>query len=84
MTKSSQEVFYEKAVAVLVITVGWVDSSLLHKIMAGLYKDGGDINNYWIYAMLLTTLIPTLVHFALAASALTLWLPQSLRHRIAQ
>ena len=33
--------------------------------------------------MLLTTLIPTLLHFALAASALTLWLPQTLRHRIA-
>jgi uncharacterized membrane protein len=41
------------------------------------------INHYWVYALLFTTLIPTLVHFVLASTALVMWLPHTLRHKIA-
>lgn len=36
-------------------------------------------DHWWIYFMLLSTLIPTLVHFALAGGAATLWLPYKWR-----
>lgn len=35
--------------------------------------------NWWIYFMLLSTVLPTLVHFALAGAAATLWLPRNAR-----
>lgn len=79
--------------AVLVIAMGLVDGSMLHTVLAEIKQgmmapvNSGQVEtvkNYpWIYAMLLTTLIPTLLHFVLAASALTLWLPQKWRHHIA-
>ena len=69
--------------AVLVIAIGLVDSTLLHTTLNEINQEATAKNYYWIYAMLLTTLIPTLLHFALAASALMLWLPQTWRHRIA-
>ena len=69
--------------AVLVLTLGVLDKDLLLKILDDLRNNGSDINNYWVYAMLLSTLIPTVVHFIIAASALTLWLPQHWRHWVA-
>lgn len=38
-----------------------------------------DSNHWWIYFMLLFTLTPTLVHFALAGGAIALWLPRKTR-----
>ena len=69
--------------AILVVTLGIVDKDLLLKILDGLRNNGSDINHYWVYAMLLSTLVPTLIHFIIAASALTLWLPQHWRHWVA-
>jgi hypothetical protein len=37
------------------------------------------VDHWWIYFMLLSTLVPTLVHFALAGGAATLWLPRKAR-----
>lgn len=55
----------------------------LGKIFADLKADPWSVNHWWVYFMLLSTLVPTLVHFALAGGAATLWLPQKLRERIA-
>ena len=69
--------------AVLVLTLNLLDKDLLQKILTDLKTNGDNLNNYWVYAMLLSTLIPTLVHFIIAATALTLWLPQHWRHWVA-
>jgi hypothetical protein len=63
--------------------MGLVDRILLQTILAEINQETTAKNYYWVYAMLCTTLIPTLLHFSLASSALTLWLPQTWRHRIA-
>jgi hypothetical protein len=37
------------------------------------------VDHWWIYFMLLSTLVPTLIHFALAGGAATLWIPRPVR-----
>jgi hypothetical protein len=37
------------------------------------------VDHWWIYFMLLSTLVPTLIHFALAGGAATLWIPRLVR-----
>ncbi len=37
---------------------------------------------YWIYAMFLSTLIPTFLHFAIAGGATALWFPKQWRQRL--
>lgn len=55
----------------------------LEAIFAGLRDDPWSVNHWWVYFMLLSTLVPTLIHFALAGGAATLWLPQRLREQVA-
>jgi len=69
--------------ALLVIAIGLVDSKMLQTGLNEIHQTNTAKNYYWVYAMLFTTLIPTLLHFALAASALVLWLPQTWRHKLA-
>ncbi len=52
-------------------------------ILSNLRNDMSDPNHWWIYFMLLSTLVPTLFHFALAGGAVTLWLPRKWRIRLA-
>lgn len=59
------------------------NQTLLGDALEALSKPETAKDYYWVHAMLLTTLIPTLVHFAIAGASLTLWLPQQWRHRIA-
>ncbi len=51
-------------------------------VLAGIRSDAGNINYYWIYFALFSTLVPTLVHMALAGGAATLWAPKKLRRWI--
>lgn len=56
----------------------------IQEVLAGMSgSKAGDINNWWIYFMLLSTLVPTLIHFALAGGAVTLWAPRKLRLKLA-
>ncbi len=55
----------------------------LNVMLAQVRANPLDVNEWWVYFMMLSTLVPTLVHFALAGGAATLWLPQKLRERIA-
>ena len=55
----------------------------LEAIFTGLRDDPWSVNHWWVYFMLLSTLVPTLIHFALAGGAATLWLPQRLREQVA-
>lgn len=48
-------------------------------ILKQVRNDPANINQWWIYFMLLSTLVPTLVHFALAGGVATLWLPRKAR-----
>lgn len=82
-------VFLFLIAAVLVVATAWgnvvagktlVD---LGVIFAGLRADPWSVNHWWVYFMMLSTLVPTLVHFALAGGAATLWLPQRWREQIA-
>lgn len=56
---------------VLVVDIG--------SILKGMENNVADINHWWIYFMLLFTLLPTLIHFALAGGAIALWLPRKAR-----
>jgi len=40
--------------------------------------------NFWVIFMLLSTLLPTLIHFALAGGAISLWLPRKWRQWLVQ
>lgn len=51
----------------------------INGILAGMRDDTRDSNYWWIYFMLLFTLLPTLIHFALAGGAIALWLPRKAR-----
>jgi len=55
----------------------------LGAIFTELRDNPWSVNHRWVYFMLLSTLVPTLIHFALAGGAATLWLPQRLREQIA-
>lgn len=55
----------------------------LDVIFTGFRANPWGINHWWVYFMMLSTLVPTLVHFALVGGAATLWFPQKLRERIA-
>lgn len=72
--------------AILVLTIGLVDKlsgqSFLNTALEEVSNPETAKNYYWLYAMLLTTLIPTLIHFFLAGFSLILWLPHNLRHII--
>ena len=52
-------------------------------IFSNLKADSADPDHWWIYFMLLSTLVPTLFHFALAGGAATLWLPRKWRTQLA-
>ena len=52
-------------------------------ILSNLKTDSASPDHWWIYFMLLSTLIPTLFHFALAGGAATLWLPRKWRTQLA-
>ena len=52
-------------------------------IISKVQTDRSDPDHWWIYFMLLSTLIPTLFHFALAGGAATLWLPRKWRTQLA-
>jgi hypothetical protein len=72
--------------AILVLAMGYADwltgDSYLPTILSEISRSDTAKNYYWIYPMLLTTLVPTLVHFILAGAALTLWLPHDWRYSI--
>jgi len=79
--------FLITAVLVGVTAFGnWVSGETLVDIQSILNKVKAaptGVSNWWIYFMLLSTLLPTLVHFALAGGAATLWLPRKWRLSIA-
>ena len=52
-------------------------------ILSNLKSDMSHPDHWWIYFMLLSTLVPTLFHFALAGGAATLWLPRKWRTQLA-
>ncbi|MEZ5535861.1 MAG: hypothetical protein R3F02_09560 [Thiolinea sp.] len=52
-------------------------------ILSNLQADMSHPDHWWIYFMLLSTLVPTLFHFALAGGAATLWLPRKWRIQLA-
>ena len=52
-------------------------------ILQGIKETPASVDHWWIYFMLLSTLVPTLIHFALAGGAATLWLPRKWRLSIA-
>ena len=52
-------------------------------ILSNLKTNASHPDHWWIYFMLLSTLIPTLFHFALAGGAATLWLPRKWRTQLA-
>lgn len=52
-------------------------------ILSNLKTNASHTDHWWIYFMLLSTLIPTLFHFALAGGAATLWLPRKWRTQLA-
>lgn len=51
----------------------------IRTILQQIRSEPSKLDHWWIYFMLLSTLVPTLVHFALAGGALSLWLPKHLR-----
>ena len=79
--------FLITAVLVLATALGNVVSGETLVDVAAICHALGDekglVNYWWVYFMLLSTLVPTLLHFALAGGAARLWLPQRLRERIA-
>ena len=52
-------------------------------IISKVQTDRSAPDHWWIYFMLLSTLVPTLFHFALAGGAATLWLPRKWRTQLA-
>ena len=52
-------------------------------ILSNLESNSAHPDHWWIYFMLLSTLVPTLFHFALAGGAATLWLPRKWRTQLA-
>ena len=54
----------------------------LTTLLQDVHKNAAGVNNWWIYFMLLSTLVPTLIHFALAGGAATLWLPKQWRLKV--
>ena len=49
------------------------------EVLKGIGEGPAEPDNWWIYFMLLSTVLPTLIHFALAGAAATLWLPRNTR-----
>lgn len=54
----------------------------LPALFAALRNNPKDASHWWVYFMLLSTLVPTLFHFVLAGGAITFWLPQRLRQQL--
>jgi len=77
--------FIISAVMVLMISFAGVVTGAplmdLPALFAALRNNPTDASHWWVYFMLLSTLVPTLFHFALAGGATTLWLPQHLRQQ---
>ena len=62
----------------LALLAGYAGSDLLDLIsdrglFNGIRDTGDNIDYYWIYFALFSTVIPTLIHLALAGGAATLW-----------
>ena len=55
----------------------------INAILSNVRANPSAPDQWWIYFMLLSTLVPTLVHFALAGGAATLWLPRKWRLKLA-
>lgn len=54
----------------------------IHAILLSIQSSPTSVDNWWIYLMLLSTLVPTIVHFSLVGGAITLWLPKSSRLKV--
>lgn len=70
------------AVALLnALSHGYAEKTLidLGGLLAGIRRDPTSLDYLWIHFMMLSTLIPTLVHFLVAGTALLLILPNSWR-----
>lgn len=48
-------------------------------ILQSLRCEPNNVDYWWLYFMLFSTLVPTLIHFALAGGAATLWIPRPVR-----
>lgn len=79
--------FVVTGLLVLIVSVGNLITGMLlidiRELLLNIQRDPGNISHWWIYSMLLTTLVPTLLHFALAGGAATLWLPRRWRLTVA-
>lgn len=53
---------------------GGIEMVELNAVLNGIAANPGDPSHLWIYFMILTTLIPTLIHLVVASIAFTLWL----------
>lgn len=77
-------VFLLIIIALLVITVGYLDglsgTNFLTGTFIGIKENSHGGSYFWLYAVVITTLIPTFVHYILAGAAVTMWLPHNLRH----
>lgn len=51
-------------------------------LLKGMENNPANPDFYWIYFMLFSTLLPTLVHFALAGASVVLWFPAKIRHEL--
>lgn len=54
----------------------------LQAVFASLRDVSDHKSDFWVYFMLLSTLLPTLVHFALVGGALTRAIPRDFRHKL--
>jgi hypothetical protein len=55
----------------------------LSSVFTQLAYDPRSINQWWMYVMLVTTLVPTFIHLVLVGGAIILWLPRQLIGRAA-
>lgn len=81
-------VFLVLITSVLLVVVALANATVgqplvsLTTLLQDVHKNAAGVNNWWIYFMLLSTLVPTLIHFALAGGAATLWLPKQRRSKV--
>ena len=81
-------VFLVLITSVLLVVVALANATVgqplvpLTTLLQDVHKNAAGVNNGWIYFMLLSTLVPTLIHFALAGGAATLWLPKQRRSKV--
>ncbi len=54
----------------------------LEVLLQGMENNPANPDYYWIYFMLFSTLLPTLVHFSLAGASVVLWFPAKIRHQL--